>query len=230
MDDLNYISMPGSTRPQTGVGVPVETFENLACRKDLGIDATPADVLDCYFKYLCDASGLNGGEIQISRDKADHTYFSLAWTLHHIYFYGGVPNDNNRDADGKNLRKKFSHLHSSFKDYEVLNLPRASVLEVIFALAERIEQSERGPDDDDRVKDWVMLMLRNLKIDMYTDSVWDSEAYFDVIDKIEVMLSRNYDKNGNGSLFPKISPLFKNKDWRKLEIWYQMEFFFRELS
>lgn len=226
----NYISNADNPRSLMGAGAPVETFEDLAHREDLGIEATATDVLDCYFRYLCDLSGLNGGVAQMSTQYADQTYFYLAWTLHSIRFFGGVPNDENRAADGKNLRKKFSHIHSSFKDYSVLCTPSATVLEVISALAERIDSSlySLSEDSEESIHEWVMIMLQNLGIDKYNDSVWNIEAYEDVKNKIFVMLNRDYDEDGHGALFPKLSPLFKNKNYRDQEIWYQMQFFLRE--
>lgn len=217
-------SLYGSTDPVSP--------SDLNTDKQYRVDASPSEILYSYFIFLCDLVGLNNELQSASEDHSDTTYFHLAQKLHSIDFYGGVPNDINRGEDGKRLRVLFSQTWSNFKDYSVLNKPRASVLEMLIALADRIDISiMRGPDEPDRSEEWFWLMLNNLHItkEDFVDSKWDETKDKFVNSVIEKMLARNYDSNGDGSLFPDFwGDNDRTENLKDVEIWYQMQYWFRK--
>ena len=219
---FNIDSVGGSFN---GPADPVEIVN----RETLGIDAAPAEVANAYFLWLCSRTGMNGDEPNLKRRTADHTYFMLALKLHSTYFFSLVPHDENLEAHGKNLRGWFSLIGSAFKDYSIIDKPRATVLEVLAALAERIDMALfRAPDMEDQSQRWFWLMLHNLGIDEFCDENWTVESDILVGNALNIWLNRAYGDDGKGSLFPKNSENYLGKEYQKIEIWDQMQNFFRE--
>ena len=81
--------------------------EPIVDRGSLGIPATPMQVRAAYFHWLCNLVGLNGWEhnMEPKWENSHMTYFLLADRLHHEPFIPLIPNDENRAAEGENLRK-----------------------------------------------------------------------------------------------------------------------------
>lgn len=144
----------------------------------------------------------------------------LITLLHTIPFRYVIPMDANREEDGIDLRYRFLNEINIPRNYQevygYLDGP-CSVLEMILALAIRIEESIMDdPDIGDRTSKWFWLMMENMGLGYMSDNVFDKD---EAIEKIDMFLDRRYKRNGEGGLF-----IIKNprRDLRKVEIWYQM--------
>ena len=96
--------------------------EPIVDRGSLGIPATPMQVRAAYFHWLCNLVGLNGWEhnMEPKWENSHMTYFLLADRLHHEPFIPLIPNDENRAAEGENLRKRFALYNSAFSNYDCI--------------------------------------------------------------------------------------------------------------
>ena len=161
-----------------------------------------------YFNYLLNIVG--------GREK----YSRILRELYKIDYYSTVPNDDNRGSDGLMLREDFiddrGHHALSYFD----NRP-CSVLEMLIALAQRLEFEVAQTDFEKTPKEWFWILINNLGLSKVTnESVGD---YPKILDQVHTtvlrMLSRSYAPNGDGGLFPLNNA---KRDQRGVEIWYQM--------
>ena len=172
-----------------------------------------------YFDWLCEYAGLN--------DVNGYSYRSLADLLYCKMFRSFVPHDENRIADGQALREEFitdNNLDFDDEASDLLNVDDCSVLEMIVALAKRMDFEVYDPDrPTDRVPEFVMVLLTNLGLDIYDD---DSDTDYAAIDDIlNILINRTYEPDGYGGLFPLDCP---EEDQTKVEIWQQMMLYLRE--
>lgn len=168
---------------------------------------------DLYFSWI---------EKLISNDEMKASdYGKLISFLNDIQFDYLIPMDDNRIADGIDLRYRFGYdteiPYAQIATY--LDIRPASVLEVMVALSLRIE--EQFIDGDD-VGNWFWIMIANLGLDEYKD-LYFNKAEVDRI--VKKFLKRDYEKNGRGSLFITND---RNKDMRQIEIWDQMHLYLNE--
>ena len=168
---------------------------------------------DLYFSWI---------EKLISNDEMKASdYGKLISFLNDIQFDYLIPMDDNRIADGIDLRYRFGYdteiPYAQIATY--LDIRPASVLEVMVALSLRIE--EQFIDGDD-VGNWFWIMIANLGLDEYKN-LYFNKAEVDRI--IKKFLKRDYEKNGRGSLFITND---RNKDMRHIEIWDQMHLYLNE--
>lgn len=135
-----------------------------------------------------------------------------------IYY---IPGDKNRIDDGYYQRLTY------MKENDISDLDFedkfTSVLEVLVAFAIRIDHDWIGDPDDPRPDIIFVEMLENLDI-FYDNS---SFYYRDANIKISNWLSRLFDRNGVGSIFP-LKQNVSRIDQRKVEIWMQMTAYLRE--
>lgn len=172
-----------------------------------------------YFEWLYNYAGLN--------DVRGYSYKSLADLLHTKKFVSIVPHDENRIADGVALREEFIESECMCFDDEVddlMNYEDCSVLEMLIALAKRMDFEVYNPDKPvRRVPEFVYLLISNLGLDIYDD---DSETdYYDIDEILETLIGRTYEYDGDGGLFPLNDP---EDDQRDIEIWQQMMQYMRE--
>lgn len=148
-------------------------------------------------------------------------YRKLLSFLNDIQFDYLIPMDDNRIADGIDLRYRFGYdteiPYAQIATY--LDIRPASILEVMVALSLRIEEQFI---DGDNVGNWFWIMIANLGLDEYKD-LYFNKAEVDRI--IKKFLKRDYEKNGRGSLFITND---RNKDMRQIEIWDQMHLYLNE--
>ena len=156
-------------------------------------------------------------------------YGRLMEFLHSIPFHSTVqiPLDENRGADGKDLRLRFvettteytySHVYIYLMDYP------PTMLEVMAALALRCEENIMHDDDiGDRSDEWFYGMLCSSGLDACNDENFDENVAKEIVNRI---LERKYSKNGKGGLFTLSNP---PKDLRKVEIWYQLLWYLDEV-
>lgn len=171
------------------------------------------EINNLYFSWI---------EKLISNDEMKASdYRKLLSFLNDIQFDYLIPMDDNRIADGIDLRYRFGYdteiPYSQIATY--LDIRPASVLEVMVALSLRIE--EQFIDGDD-VGNWFWIMIANLGLAEYKD-LYFNKAEVDRI--IKKFLKRDYEKNGRGSLFITND---RNKDMRQIEIWDQMHLYLNE--
>lgn len=155
--------------------------------------------------------------IGIVSDDVHTNYSYLCGYLLSREFYWSVKMDENRAEDGLNLRSIFADQTGIHVDFD----GPCTVLEMMIAL------SVRGAEDIlwDGENNWTPFifwsMIENLKLLEYTDDVLcDGYSNPELDRKIDDFLNRNYEKNGDGSLF-KLSHFPKSA--KNLEIWYQMQ-------
>lgn len=157
-----------------------------------------------YFEWLYDLVCGRRYSKQIS-------YRKLLMYLHDTEFRYSIPKDANRAADGVDLRRRFDRNAALY-----LNGP-CSVLEMMVALSIRCEETIM--DDTyigDRTGQWFWGMIVNLGLGSMYDEQFDMRY---VEEKIDIFLSRDYERDGRGGLF------YINNcdaDVRKVEIWCQL--------
>lgn len=165
------------------------------------------DLDEKYFEWLCE------------RINAKKSYTKLLEYLHGVPFRWSIPNDENRAADGLELRWQFQY---ETKCPVVLGGPECTVLEMMVALAIQCEVSI-GMDDPEfgnRTDKWFWDMIKSLGLKTMTNSNFSESI---VADKIDAFLERDYAPNGEGGLFT-IEDC--RKDLRDVEIWYQACWYF----
>lgn len=145
-------------------------------------------------------------------------YSKLMNTLHNIPFEFSMYRDDNRADDGVALRYEFLDRYDIRGDFE----EDPMVLEVLVALAIRIEDEYIGDPSDPNPSYIFWEMCCNLELDRYTDRYFDEESIYAII---EGWLSRDFSYDGEGSIFPIKHPI---QDQRKIEIWSQMQEYLSE--
>lgn len=133
--------------------------------------------------------------------------------------------DNNRVSDGKALRYEFGDAFMVGEDYilEYLDSCPVSVLEVMVALAIRMERMMYDFKIGDRTGFWFREMLKSLEIlNNDGDLIGGKRHVSHVLNRF---LTRNYDESGRGGLFRVRQP--KN-DLRMTEIWFQAMWYLSE--
>ena len=168
---------------------------------------------DEYFKWVCLL-------VRDNRETRGHSYRRLLTHLDNIDFTYSILMDENRAADGIDLRYCFGYerdIPDPVIACELDNRP-CSVLEMIVALCHRVEVHIMGNSEyGDRTGQWFWSIIRNMELmDMY-DANYDEE-YVDYC--INRFLNREYNCDGsNGGLvyLPEC-----RKDLRNVDIWYQM--------
>jgi hypothetical protein len=135
------------------------------------------------------------------------TYDGLLNHLHRREFVWTVPHDDNRVADGFDLRAEF--LRGGRYDFPF----GVSVLEVIVALSRRLEFNAEGD-----AREWAWQLIRNLRLHRMHDPLSHTkEVRIDEI--LDALIWRTYRPNGAGGFFPL---KHTDEDQTKVEIWYQM--------
>lgn len=152
-----------------------------------------------------------------------YQYSELLDVLNGITFQTAFPLDDNRADDGIELRYKYGWYHhipqtviASELDYEP-----CSVLEMLVALADRCEHAlMEDPLKGDRTAVWFWMFIENLDL-LFPNGdltlVYDGGLY--IKQTIHKFMSRDYDRNGVGGLFPIPD---SNVDMREIDIWLQL--------
>ena len=176
------------------------------------------EIKKLYFDWLCNKIHL-----------ADVTgnYNQLVRALFNTKYKAIISNDINRHDDGIALRERFAdELDKRAADYNDLKHPPCSMLEMLIALADRIDRMLADECCEDQSYRWFWEMIRNLGLDQYTDEEYMDYGGLYGIDTILLrVIERTYAKDGSGGLFPLKRP---DNDQRKLELWYQMNAYLLE--
>ena len=145
------------------------------------------------------------------------TYWRILRQLYTKEFVWIIPNDDNRLADGIELRYEFVD-QSGLKDVDPdwIHLG-CSMLEILVGLSRRLSFECEG---EPRV--WFWQLINNLGLWRYNDKRYDakpdiSEKVIDTI--LDRVIWRNYNIDGKGGLFPLKAA---REDQRYVELWYQL--------
>jgi hypothetical protein len=136
------------------------------------------------------------------------SYDGLFEVMHNTEFHWTIPNDDNRLADGLDLRLVFLNGRK-----RTLKLQGVTLLEVLVALSKRVAFTAGGPP-----KKWAWRLLKNLRLDQKPDPLTEQDLE-KINDVLDALVWRTYQKNGRGGFFPLKQP---EEDQTKVEIWYQM--------
>ena len=148
----------------------------------------------------------------------DRRHDLLMEELHNFKFVSYVNFDDNRVRDGIGLRSDFLNDRAvSYKDYVGdFRDHFCSVLEVLAALAIRIEEEYIGDPKEFHPEHIFWEMICNLGLDRYDDSWFKPRDIYDILD---TWMRREFSRNGEGSIFPLKRT---RRDQRKIQIWDQM--------
>lgn len=167
-----------------------------------------------YFQWLI---GKIGRKLSRSRMK-------LLRLLHDTQFTCVLEMDLNREDDGTELRYRFAEETGIYMPAVIeIDTRPCSVLEMMVALALRMETIMSDPDKGDRTEDWFREMLKSLGLYHMTDAHFN-ERSADVI--LSTFMKNAYEKNGNGGLFTLYGTL---RDLRQVDIWTQAMWYLTEI-
>jgi len=143
---------------------------------------------DEYYTWLCDMVGVN---------QEDNSYWLLLNTIHRRTFNFSVPNDDNRAADGLELREQFLSEHTY--GINELNMGPCTMLEMLIGLATRCEYIM----DSKSMAEWFWIMLDNADLSRFTDDRFvDLDGLPAINHRLDRIVDRTYHKTGVGGLFP----------------------------
>lgn len=140
-------------------------------------------------------------------------YDTLMRELYSIPFVTHLYRDENRVADANAL----------YLEYTGLDIPReVSVLEILVSLAIRIDSEYIGDPSEPDPEGIFWEMCCNLGLERYTNKRFNREAVDAIID---CWISRDFDYDGEGSVFPLKHP---TTDQRDVELWVQAQGYLSE--
>lgn len=150
------------------------------------------------------------------------TFWNVMRQMYTTEFIWTVGNDDNRIGDAKELRYEFLDANPHVSPDENWMDEGASWLEVLIALSRRLSFADERASS----AQWFWQMLGNVGID-FPDSEYLKDAPVTVALKLQMLNDRTYDSHGNGGLFPLERT---DVDQRKVELWYQMQYYLIERS
>lgn len=167
---------------------------------------------------------LYGHVNSVQNTNPSNNYWQLLRVLYTTAFHGYVPNDDNRSADGKELRFEFLQttdypLYDPYGSWFDLD---CSMLEMILALARRASFDDEASGTP---VEWFWRMIHNLELDGYTDDIFEISIQETVEEVLDRLNQRTYLANGSGGLFPLQAPTV---DQRTVELWTQMQTYLLE--
>lgn len=164
-------------------------------------------VLDDYFDWLY-------FKVMPGQLTSKNSFRKLLSMLHTMPFRYDIEYDENRAADGVNLR--WYYVTDGGYDEILQWNSKCTIFEMIIALAMNMESMVGEPGDDYSVAHWFWMMLDNLDLGDMTDDRYE-KAY--IYGRVSIFLDRTYEPDGYGNIIyiPNC-----NRDLREVEIWYQM--------
>lgn len=148
-------------------------------------------------------------------------YDLLMTELHNSPFEFSVDHDENRAEEGLELRDEF------LSEYGLLSvidfkMEECSVLEMLVALAIRIDNEYTGEPGEPHPEIIFWEMVSNLGLDKCTDRRFRKDFVYKVL---SIWIKREFERNGVGSIFPL---KHSRRDQRDIEIWAQMNEYLTE--
>lgn len=172
----------------------------------------PLDEL--YFVWLYGQVG------SVNEKNPSRSYWRLLKLLHNKEFVWLIPNDDNRAADGCDLRREFCSQEGIYNvDPNWMGLG-CSMFELLIAMSRRLAFQDDGTPDR-----WFWCLIENLELEVYNDNTRPADRKIGHI--LDRVIWRTYRKNGVGGLFPLKQA---REDQREVELWYQMSNYLLENS
>jgi hypothetical protein len=167
------------------------------------------NINDDYFSWMYD---LVCGD----RFNRNVSFKRLLWFLHDTEFVFRLPGDENRAEDGIDLRYRFAIDYTTIENAHLYLKGPCSVLEMMIALAFKMEDTMDDPLMGDRTAQWFWNMVVNLGLGSMNDSNFNEPLVHDTIGRF---LCREYEPDGKGGLF-----VIRGctDDLRYVDLWHQM--------
>lgn len=159
---------------------------------------------ETYFKWLCDKV------LNVRNSTPSLRFDRLFRILHETEFSWTILGDDNRAADGVELRSEFLSQTRMIASRDWLFIG-CSLFEMFIAFSERAEFVTEMSRQH-----WFWHILQNLGLDQFNDANIIADEY--IYDVLHRLIWRQYDYDGRGGLFPLQNP---TQDQTKVEIWYQ---------
>ena len=163
-----------------------------------------------YFEWLCE-------KVEVGIDSGRNEYTNLLRILYSVPFFWTFSMDENRMKDGKALRDTYGMfikdrknvykmiLEAEINDWKDAIGGPCTFLEFIIALCERIDRdlaTQLLENQRDRTAEWFWLLMQNIDFLRYSDDVWEPKNAQKVTEKLNFIMTRQYDDDGTGGLFP----------------------------
>ena len=152
------------------------------------------------------------------------SFKKLLTYLYETKFVSVMPRDENRAEDGMDLRYHFALDYTCVEHADDYLKGPCSILEMIIALAFKIEETMDDPRMGDRMPQWFWNMIVSLGLGSMNDDWFDERAVRRII---VTFLNRDYEPNGKGGLF---TIRGCDEDLRDIEIWHQMCLYLNTIS
>lgn len=168
------------------------------------------EINDAYFNWIY-------GTVCEGRFAPSISFRKLLMRLHDIEFRYYIAKDSSRYDDGLALRYRFALDNQDIEDAERYLDGPCSVLEMMFALALRMEETIMcNTTYGDRTGQWFWNMITNMGLGSMENRMYD-KLYVDRA--VKKFIERKYEPDGKGGLF-----FIRDcdEDLRDVEIWYQM--------
>lgn len=164
---------------------------------------------ESYLNWLCHQVGSATG----------NTHSRMLEQLFFKEFVWYIPNDDNRAADGRELRREFLGEEREDVDPDFTGCG-CSMLELYVGLARRAsfeDVQERSTNY------WFWHLIKNSDLYRFNDN---KKPFTDTVDDIlDKIIWRRYGPDGQGGLFPLKHP---HEDQRVVELWYQLSAYLLE--
>ena len=173
---------------------------------------TAEEIRDKYFNWIYDY-------VTSDANPTSPTFYKLIHCLNDIEFTWTMPEDESRAIDGISVRWRWcfdNDLQAEWDDIEKALDGPCTVLEMIFALAAKMEGIKQDPHKGDRTHRWFWMMCCNAQLYGQYDEIFDEET---VRKNVDILLTRKYEKNGRGGLFWLV---WTTHDMPRTDIWTQM--------
>lgn len=156
-----------------------------------------------YFDWLCALAGTDGDEM------LGNGYRMLSKRLHEKEFYWILPRDDNRAVDGVDLRLRFLDERPDYAEIDIKKRKKkhfleryCSVFEMLIGLCWRLtDEVIYGSPNKRIISKLFMDILYRTELYEMMDNVFDEEMAALLEIKINKILDRKYDKDGDGSFF-----------------------------
>lgn len=151
------------------------------------------------------------------------SWFRLLRLLHETEFAYSNPMDENRAADGCDLRRRFDY-EEEMCCFEEFRFMPCTVLEMMVALAVRCEEHiMANPEKGNRTGKWFFDMVYSLGLIEMDDDHFDRFFCQGIVSRF---LRHEYARDGHGGLF---TLKYRDVDMRQVEIWYQAMWYLNEV-
>lgn len=157
---------------------------------------------------------------QIRDEESPAQYWDLISIMYEKEFVSIVAHDENRLADGIDLRIEFANLTMRPGRADMLALGPCSFLEVLIGLSRHLSFQAGGS-----APGWAWQLIINLGLTKAVDPL-SSRKLKKVDDILDTVIGRKYNPDGTGGFFPLAFP---DDDQTRLELWYQMAAYLEEL-